>query len=309
MMTIWQRRLRNWIHGSVFAGAGLGLCAAGCGKTPAPDNAKVDTISNAVQPGDPAKNPAEDPTIAAVNYNQSFDEAANTEMLDGHEIPPDITLGGKKTGLLREAIEESWPKIRLADSAGKPIPYALRIETSEGPIEIQLRPEIAPNHVRNIIALTKAGYYDGLLFERNIHQRAELEGQKSQLDILIAGCPKGTGDDGFGHVGYFMRAEFQPELKHREGTVGFWHEEDPDSAGCRFYITLGPAPILDGKFTVIGNVSQGLDIVRKIAAQPVRSADASPENELPVTPTVIQKATISPDALEKTVPIVHNDKQ
>ncbi|MCE9534182.1 MAG: peptidylprolyl isomerase, partial [Planctomycetes bacterium] len=114
------------------------------------------------------------------------------------------------------------------------------------------------------------------------------------------GCPTGTGDDGYGHLGYFVRAEFQTDLKHQEGTVGFWHEEDPDSAGTRFYITLGPAPALDGKFTIIGQVTQGLDIVKRIAAQPVQSADpTTAENEKPVKPATIKKVAIFPDVMEK----------
>jgi len=175
-------------------------------------------------------------------------------------------------------VEELWPKIKLTDATGKTIARTLLIETSEGPIEISLRPETAPNHVRNILALAELGYYDGLFFDRNVHQQADVDGDKSRFDLLIAGCPLGTGEDGYGHLGYSILAEFQPDLKHEDGTVGFWHEEDPDSAGTRFYITLGPAPALDGKFTIIGQVSKGLDVVKRIAAQPSRAT-------IPLLPT------------------------
>jgi cyclophilin family peptidyl-prolyl cis-trans isomerase len=213
-------------------------------------------------------------------------------VLEGHQLPPDVTFGGMKTGLLRMEIEESWRKIKLTDASGMPLPQTIRIETIEGSIEITLRPEFAPNHVRNMIALTRAGFYDGLQFERVVHQQSELDGQTTRLDMVIAGCPTGTGDDGFGHIGYFMRSEFQQHVKHEAGTVGFWHEEDPDSAGCRFYITLGPAPLLDGKFTIIGSVSKGLDAVHRIASAPRQSVDVSPENEKPIAPIAIKKASV-----------------
>jgi cyclophilin family peptidyl-prolyl cis-trans isomerase len=308
-MATWLNKLRNLAVATGFAGL-LGLTSTGCGKSSAPDHQQEGGPSVA-GPENPnaVENPGLDPEQSAtVNFNQSFEEAANTEVLEGHHLPPDVTFGGKKTGPLRAALEESWSKIKLTDALGRPVPYVLHLETSEGAIEIQLRPEFAPNHVRNILALARAGFYNGLQFERIIHQEAELDGQKSRLDMLIAGCPMGTGDDGFGHIGYFMHSEFRQNLKHSEGAVGFWHEEDPDSAGCRFYITLGPAPILDGKFTIIGSVIKGLPVVRKIASQPVQSPDMSPENEKPVNPTLIKKATITPEPMEKTEPVNQNER-
>jgi cyclophilin family peptidyl-prolyl cis-trans isomerase len=304
-MTTWQKRLRNW----AIAGAGLAFGAAGCGKSPAPEPTRAE-VSGGEKKGDetPPTHTAEKPESPAANFNQSFEAAAFTEVLEGHHLPPDVTAAGLKTGPLRLAVEALWPKVKLTDAAGRPVPYVLRLETGEGSVEITLRPELAPNHVRNFLALAHACFYDGLFFDRNVRQEADVDGKKSRLEMLIAGCPTGTGDDGFGHVGYFLRAEFRPELKHEAGTVGFWHEEEPDSAGCRFYVTLGPAPALDGKFTVVGKVTRGLDVLQAIAAQPVQSPDSSPENEKPARPVQIKKVTITPPVMEKAAPVGENDR-
>ncbi len=272
----------------------INVTLSGCGKSPEPPtvadgpNALIRSVvvADGAETGTAATEPNK-----SIRFDQTFDEAVSTDVLDG-QFPPEVTLGGKGTGRLRASIEERWPKIRLTDSANKPIPFTLKMETSRGPIEIALKPELAPNHVRNLLALVEVGYYEGLVFERNVQQEDEA-GRRS--DLLIAGCPLGTGDEGYGHLGYYVRSEFQPDLKHAEGTVGFWHEEDENSAGTRLYITLGKAPAIDGKFTVVGNVTSGIDVLKQIAAQPVKSSDPeSADNEKPVQPTLIKKVAVLP---------------
>jgi peptidyl-prolyl cis-trans isomerase B (cyclophilin B) len=283
-------RLWNW----AIAGGLAGALAFGCNQSSPPTDQAAGT-ANATAAGVSPMETAPVDAAPALDFNQSFDDAVITEVLEGHQLPPDLTFAGKKTAPLRAEIESLWPRIRLTDANNHPIVRRLNFATSSGAFEIELRPELAPNHVRNMLALAALGYYDGLLFERNVHQDASAD-LPSRIDLLIGGCPTGTGEDGFGHLGYFLRSEAQPELKHVEGTVGFWHEEDPDSAGCRFYITLSPCSALDGKFTVIGRVSKGIDVLKGIAAQPVQSNDStSPDNEKPVHPAVIQKVTISPE--------------
>ena len=302
-MTNTNDRLRKLLIAGCVGGLGL----IGCARAPEPTTPKDDGRPNAAiqsvnadRLGRRADAATDKP--AALNFDQSFEEAANTEVLEGQFVPPDRAATGKKTAQLRAAVESLWPKIKLTDASGKPIDRMLQVETSEGPIEIALQPELRMNHVRNMLALAHLGFYDGLVFERNVHQE-EPDGEgngRVELRMVIAGCPIGTGDEGYGHLGYFIRAEFQDELKHSEGTVGFWHEEGPDSAGTRFYITLGPAPALDGKFTIVGRVTKGLDVVKRIASQPVKSDDpSSPDNERPVHPTSIKKIAIQPDVMEK----------
>src|SRR5262249_4271859 len=144
---------------------------------------------------------------------------------------------------------------------------------------------------RNLIALVKTGYYDGLRFDRIVHQEAETpEGARSEIRLVSFGCPAGTGDPGVGHIGYRLKSEFSEE-KHVAGTVGFARDADPSSAGTRLYITLGPAPIRDGNYTIVGKVTKGLDVVAKIAAGKLLPQADDPARELPERPIVIRKAS------------------
>ena len=284
------------------AGVVLGLAVAGCdrgdpagvpaGEGEPPPAQEPAGAADAANPARPAQagDAASDP-----KYSVPFAEAAITEEIpDGMHLPPDVTSSGKSTGLLRLAVEEEWPKVRLVSPAtGELYPYRVVLATDLGEVEITLRPDIAPNHVRNFIALARVGYYDGLCFDRVVRQEADDgTGTVSRIDLLKAGCPLGTGEDGYGHIGYFLRPEFSESVKHEEGTVGFWHGPDPTSAGCRFYITLGPAPLLDGQFTVIGRVTRGMDVVRAIAARPVLDPESPFESETPKEPVVIRKAAV-----------------
>ena len=293
----------------VGGGAGLmiGVGLAGCGKSPvveAPNGEGAPAAVAAPTPGDGAgasataqpvgQQGASAPAAVDARYTQPFDKAAVTEEIpEGQHLPPPVTLAGKPTGPLRLEVERRWPEIRLVGDDGKPIPYTITLDTTQGPIEIALRPDLAPNHVRNFIALVESGYYDGLLFDRVVHQEADDgNGMVSRIDLVKAGCPLGTGDEGVGHVGYFMRPELSKEAKHEEGTVGFWRDDNEETACCRFYITLGPAPLLDGQFTVVGKVKHGMDAVKRIAASPVQDPEAYPERERPASPTAIKKATV-----------------
>ncbi len=213
---------------------------------------------------------------------------------DGQEQPPDVTITGKPTGPLRLAVEKIWSSIKLTGADGKALTPTVKLTTSAGDIEIALNAELAPNHVRNFLVLCRAHYFDGLQFDRIIHQVSDEE-PKVRLDLVKFGCPLGTGERGTGHIGYFLRPETSETVKHDEGTVGFWHDEDPNTAGCRLYITLGPAPALDGGFTIIGKVVRGLDVVKNIAAQPVLNPAIYPEKEIPKSPTKITSATATSD--------------
>jgi cyclophilin family peptidyl-prolyl cis-trans isomerase len=230
----------------------------------------------------------------AVRYDEPFSKAVTDEIGPDQLPPPDRTIAGRATAALREEVERLWPTIRLTDSAGKLLAVKVLLETDAGPIEIALRPDLAPNHVRNFIALVRAGYYDGLRFDRIVQQQAEApDGTRSEIRLVRFGCPVGTGDPGIGHIGYRLRSEFS-DVKHEAGTVGFTRDADPSSAGTRLYITLGPTPVLDGNYTVIGKVTSGLDVVEKIAAGKLLPPDVDPTRELPERPVAIKSATLKP---------------
>ncbi len=204
--------------------------------------------------------------------------------------PPDLTLTGKSIGKLYTEVVSKWDSIHFTSQSGQPITYSATLDTELGPIEIALRPDLAPNHVRNFVALALVGYYDGLMFERAVHARSEDE-PEVEVEILEGGCPVGTGDSGQGSIGYWLKPEFNQE-PHDVGTLGACHGEDNDTAACRFYITLSKAPWLDGNFTVFGKVTHGLDVARKIFSLPVRNDPEYPELDRPEKPVVIRKVTI-----------------
>ncbi len=217
--------------------------------------------------------------------------------------PPDRTASGKSVYKIYKEVVRLWDTIRFVTPEGKPIAYLATIETDAGDIDIVLRPDLAPNHVRNFVALARAGYYDELFFDRVVHEEEEVEPGKVQvLDSIEAGCPLGTGEPGNGSIGYWLRPEFAKEdskTTHEPGTVGACHGIEADTAACRFYITLCDAPFLDGNFTVFGKVTQGLDVARRISKQPLILDDQDAEgSHRPEKPVRIKKVTIHTSVAE-----------
>lgn len=125
----------------------------------------------------------------------------------------------------------------------------LLLDLKDGRVEIQMRPDLAPMHVARIKELVRQGFYDGLAFHRVIE------------DFMVqGGDPVGNGSGGSGlHIG----AEFSAE-KFERGILGMARSQDEDSADSQFYIMLGKASWLDNKYTVWGNVTQGMEFVDAI---------------------------------------------
>jgi peptidylprolyl isomerase/peptidyl-prolyl cis-trans isomerase B (cyclophilin B) len=128
------------------------------------------------------------------------------------------------------------------------------IETDRGKITIELFPDVAPKTVARFTELVKKGFYNGLLFHRVIPRF-----------LVLGGDPAGDGTGGSGRT---IPAEFN-ERKHVAGTVGMARTRDPDSADSQFYLCLEAQPFLDGKYTVFGQVAEGLEVVGKIQEQDV----------------------------------------
>ncbi|MCK5711509.1 MAG: peptidylprolyl isomerase [Hyphomicrobiaceae bacterium] len=136
----------------------------------------------------------------------------------------------------------------------------LIIETTKGRIVIALRPDLAPKHVERIKKLVREGFYDGIVFHRVI------EGFMAQT-----GCPKGTGTGGSDHPN--LAAEFNAE-PHVRGVCSMARSQSPDSANSQFFICLGDATFLDGKYTAGGKVIEGVEGVDKIKrGEPVVDPD------------------------------------
>lgn len=211
---------------------------------------------------------------------------------DGELRPPDKTFAGKNAAQLFQAIAGTkdkpglWDQVSFVDSSGKMVRHTALIKTDLGDMRLRLLHEHAPNHVRSFVALARAGYYDGLPIHRSIRTT---EPKDKAFLYLEAGCPKGTGEVGYGSIGYWLKPEISKDLKHEEGSVGAWHAGEIESAACRFYVTLGPTPALDGSYSIFGKMTEGLDVARKINALPVRKDDLQ---DRPVDPVILRQVAI-----------------
>ena len=123
-------------------------------------------------------------------------------------------------------------------------------------IKFELYPEIAPNTVNNFISLVNKGFYNGLIFHRVIAGF-----------MIQGGCPegRGTGGPGYSIRGEFSDNGFKNDLKHTAGVLSLARSMNPDSAGSQFFIMHQDAPHLDGQYAAFGKVTEGMDIVNKIA--------------------------------------------
>ena len=123
-------------------------------------------------------------------------------------------------------------------------------DTARGPIKIELYPDKAPLTVANFVNLAQRGFYDGLSFHRVIP------------DFMIqGGCPEGSGRGG---PGYKFEDETTNGVRHERGVLSMANA-GPNTNGSQFFITHVPTPWLDGKHTVFGKVTEGLDIVDSVA--------------------------------------------
>ena len=127
----------------------------------------------------------------------------------------------------------------------------LTLETTKGPVVIEMNPAIAPNHVAHIKKLVDEGFYDGIVFHRVI------EGFMAQT-----GCPHGTGTGGSKYPN--LKAEFNAE-PHVRGTVSMARAQSPNSANSQFFICFADAHFLDRQYTVWGKVVSGMENVDKRA--------------------------------------------
>jgi peptidyl-prolyl cis-trans isomerase B (cyclophilin B) len=128
--------------------------------------------------------------------------------------------------------------------------YAATVKTSRGDIEVDLFAAEAPKTVNNFVFLARDGFYDGLTFHRVIRDF-----------VAQGGCPLGTGTGGPGY-------KFEDETRgnphrHEAGSLSMANA-GPNTNGSQFFICHKPQPHLDGKHTVFGKVSKGMDVVLKL---------------------------------------------
>ena len=146
-----------------------------------------------------------------------------------------------------------------------------------GVMKAELFPQTAPNTVNNFISLIQKGYYDGLCFHRVIRGF-----------MIQGGCPEGTGTGGPGYSirGEFSQNGFDNDLKHQAGVLSMARTMAPDSAGSQFFIMHKDSPHLDGAYAAFGQITEGMDVVNRIAETATDYADR------PMEPQVLKKVTV-----------------
>ncbi len=154
-----------------------------------------------------------------------------------------------------------------------------------GDIVVRLRPDIAPETVKNFQKLVADGFYNGLTFHR-VYKNFMIQG----------GDPKGngTGDSGEKIKGEFTENGFENNLKHVRGVISMARGNEPDSASCQFFICDETSDHLDGKYASFGYVVAGMDTVDSIAAVEVQ-ANSSGEKSDPIKDVIIEKIVFVKD--------------
>jgi len=156
-------------------------------------------------------------------------------------------------------------------------PVVTMVINGEDTIKIELFPEIAPNTVNNFISLVKKGFYNELTFHRII-----------KGFMIQGGDPEGTGMGGPGYSikGEFDQNGFKNELKHTAGVISMARSMRPNSAGSQFFIMHKDAPHLDGAYAAFGKVTEGIEVVDKVASVKTDRMD------MPYEPVIMTSVTV-----------------
>ena len=181
---------------------------------------------------------------------------------------------------LSPAIAEMKDKKFTSEEIKKMSETTAVIETKLGNIELKFFPEVAPGHVSNFLELAKKGFYDGTTFHRVIPGF-----------MIQGGDPNTKNPDrskhGMGGPGHTIKAEFN-EKPHKRGILSMARAQDPNSAGSQFFICVANAPFLDGKYSVFGEVTSGIEVADKIVSQP-RDKKDNPNDRIEMKVKVVEK--------------------
>ena len=176
-------------------------------------------------------------------------------------------LAGIQRYLDSQKIDKTKPgwKVRLPkpppDVDFKGVKVTWKLRTNVGDIAIELMPEVAPKHVTSTAYLTRLGFYDGLSFHRVITNF-----------MAQGGDPIGNGSGG---PGYEFGSEFSPNVKHDKPGRLSMANAGQGTDGSQFFLTFVPTPWLDGKHTIFGEVTEGMDVLKKLEAAGSQSGKTS----------------------------------
>jgi cyclophilin family peptidyl-prolyl cis-trans isomerase len=154
------------------------------------------------------------------------------------------------------------------------------LKTTLGAIKIRMEPDWAPNHVRQFLKLVQTGWYNGTAFHR------------VAKDFVVQGGMGYTRASAKAHPAdrwvHTLKGEFRDDVKHVRGIVSMARTDDPDSATTSFFLVLGPASNLDGKFSAFGRVVDGMDVLAAFEKEEVDGE--APKRRLEVVEAVIDPA-------------------
>ncbi len=179
------------------------------------------------------KESTEAPAQTAAPASQTNEPAANTDAAKEQQ---------------RMSETKATPVDLTPDSSGLS-KAVVTIETTKGTIQYKFYPTKAPMHVARMVELIQQNFYNGIVFHR-----------VEPNFVIQTGDPTGTGRGGSGKK---LQAEFSDQ-KHLEGTVAMARAQDPNSGDSQFYICLKAVPFLDKNYTVFGQVTSGMDVVKQI---------------------------------------------
>ncbi len=166
--------------------------------------------------------------------------------------------------------------LKPAEMAGK----QAVVNTTEGEFVIDLKPELAPNHVGYFMKLAREGAYSGTIFHRVVKLGIIQGGDPLSKD---AGRVKSYGTGGLG----LLKAEFSSEPATRGAVAAVLQPNKPDSAGSQFFVCVTDQPALTGKYTIFGRVSQGMAVVQQIS-EASASAEGFPAARLGIVSVTIR---------------------
>jgi peptidyl-prolyl cis-trans isomerase B (cyclophilin B) len=163
------------------------------------------------------------------------------------------------------------------------------IKTSAGEMVIEFWPDVAPKTVENFKSLARKSFYDGTAFHRVV-KGFMIQGGDPLTKDAAAESRWGTGDPG-----YKLKAEFN-DKPHVRGVISMARSQDPDSAGCQFFICLGDARFLDRQYTAFGKLRSGDDVLGKIGDTPTVRGSGGGEKSRPSERVAVESIRIVPAA-------------
>jgi len=155
------------------------------------------------------------------------------------------------------------------------------IGTRLGEMEVELLLQKAPGHVKNFLDLARSGFYDGTTFHRVIPGFMIQGGDPNTKDPAAPRARHGTGGPG-----YTIKAEFN-DTPHQRGVLSMARSQDPNSAGCQFFVCVAEARFLDRQYTAFGRVVRGMEVADRIVAAP-RDARDNPNERIDMKVSVVE---------------------